>query len=74
MQSSTAGPAQLLVEMDIMLLLLMWERPLRGNDIGTIVAKLASQTSSCMMASQYRHVHPQDSCNAYPAQQQLSSS
>ncbi len=34
MQSSPAGLAQLLVERDIMLLLLMWETPLRGNDIG----------------------------------------
>ncbi len=36
MQSSTAGLAQLLVERDIMLLLLMWETPLRGNDIGIV--------------------------------------
>ena len=36
MQSSTAGLAQLLVERDTMLLLLMWETPLRGNDIGKI--------------------------------------
>ena len=36
MQSSTAGVAQLLVERDIMLLLLMWETPLRGNDIGKV--------------------------------------
>ena len=36
MQSSTSGLAQLLVERDIMLLLLMWETPLRGNDIGKV--------------------------------------
>ncbi len=36
MQSSTAGLAQLLVQRDIMLLLLMWETPLRGHDIGKV--------------------------------------
>ena len=36
MQSSTAGLAQLLVERDTMLLLLMWETPLRGNNIGKV--------------------------------------
>ena len=35
-QSSTAGLAQLLVERDIRLLLLMWETPLRGNDNGKV--------------------------------------
>ena len=36
MHSSPAGQAQLLLERDILLLLLMWETPLRGNDIGSV--------------------------------------
>ena len=38
MQSSTTGPAQLLVmvEREIMLLLLMWKVPLWGNEIGKV--------------------------------------
>ena len=36
MQSCPAGQQQLLIERDIMLILLMWETPLRGNDIGKV--------------------------------------
>ena len=36
MQSTPLGQQQLLVERDIMIILLMWETPLRGNDIGKV--------------------------------------